>query len=392
MARRMGKWQCGVCQTVMDGPVDACTSCGSAKPQDVKYFLPENAPAVTNPQQLKEASAGPNWTCEHCDSSNDGDRQDCRTCGAARGSSPNSQVRTYRLEDVPRTPGDPQPARPQELASGLREEPRLEPLRVESLRGLNPMFLVIPVAVVVALLVWWLWPTKTYLTVSGYRWERSVTIEARSTVVQEGLSVPEGARQLNSQTKQNGTQPVLDHYVPKSDWVCNDVQQGTKPESYEDCQDVVAGTEEYVCGETDLGNGYFEDVMCERDITEEVCDTKQRQVPNFVEVCEWVHSQQPVYRQDPVFATFYTYEIDVWNESQKPALSGQDHRPMWPTFSLAANEREKSRQEKYVVLFSDSEGNTYSKELPIGEWEMFDLGQQVHAKVVAGQITEFINE
>src|SRR3989344_3085804 len=92
-AKREGRWDCESCGKVGNlGRNRTCESCGKPRPENVKFYLPENAPAVTDPELLKQAEAGADWYCLHCDAGNSNADTTCKQCGAARGSSPTHKV------------------------------------------------------------------------------------------------------------------------------------------------------------------------------------------------------------------------------------------------------------------------------------------------------------
>jgi hypothetical protein len=163
--------------------------------------------------------------------------------------------------------------------------------------------------------------------------------------------VPQGGRILSQRREVHHVNHVLDHYENRT---------------REASEEVKTGARTYVCGHKDLGNGNFEDVEC----TEPVYETR-------------THTESyrdPVYRDDPVYQTKYRYEIDKWTPSRTPATSGAGKTPAWPPLTVASNERETGRTEKYTVLFKDEDGDDYTLEFPLNRWQAFNFGQKLHAK------------
>jgi hypothetical protein len=138
---------------------------------------------------------------------------------------------------------------------------------------------------------------------------------------------------------------------------------------------VQVGSEEYVCGQQDMGNGFFEDVMCSRPIYETQYRTESVEVP--------------MYEQVPVYDTKYTYEIDKWVVDRTETANGRDQNPFWPGLELRQNEREGARTETYRITFADGEGNQYEKEFPYDVWIRFEPGREYTAvRNVFGDLEE----
>ena len=73
MAVREGRWDCQYCGTMgILGRHTVCTSCAKSRPEGTKFYLADDAPVVTEGQQLKEAQLGADWICPYCASSNRG--------------------------------------------------------------------------------------------------------------------------------------------------------------------------------------------------------------------------------------------------------------------------------------------------------------------------------
>src|SRR3954462_13621467 len=104
MAIREGKWRCPYCSTVNRGRDMACSGCGATRDEDVKFFLEEAAPEVTDEKLLAQARAGADWLCQFCETSNPPAATHCLHCGAERGTSPSRPVQEIRDGALPATP------------------------------------------------------------------------------------------------------------------------------------------------------------------------------------------------------------------------------------------------------------------------------------------------
>ncbi len=129
-----------------------------------------------------------------------------------------------------------------------------------------------------------------------------------------------------------------------------DVIIGYTEEARQVSEQVYVGENEYVCGQRDLGNGFFEDIWCSDPIYETEFST--------------VYEDVPIYESQPVYDTEYTYEIDKWVFSRTERLTGSDQNSLWPEYRLEGNEREGRRSESYVAIFLDEDGRTHRYDVP----------------------------
>ena len=185
-------------------------------------------------------------------------------------------------------------------------------------------------------------------TISGFSWERSIELEALRTFTEEDWSVPPGGRVLSSRTE-------IHHY----DRVI--VGHETKYRTVNDR--VKVGSESYVCGKEDLGNGRFRDKTCTRDKYE----NRSRQESY----------QEPIYQSVPNYQRKYTYHVDRWVHSRSIRNSGPDKDPRWGDFGLESDEREKERSEKYVVHAVGGDGKQYSFAAPLTNWASYQPGHSL---------------
>jgi hypothetical protein len=315
----------------------------------VQFYLPPDAPEVTDAKALERAKAGPDWTCSFCEADNPSTNAFCSSCGAARDGSQVRPVVEHRKDAAPAPlaspPPPPAPANPK-----LKRGCQIGCLGLAAL----------------VLLFWFLGrPKETTLTVTGHRWERTLAIEEQRTVTEEGWEgeLPAGARSLSSSRE-------IHHH--------NRVRIGTETRTRTVSERVQTGTERVKVGERDLGNGYFEDVYEDRPVYEE------REHEETYE--------EPVYREDPVYQLRYRYQVDKWVASRDAKAQGQDRTPRWPDAGLGSKEREGRRAELYEVLFEDRDGagRIYRARDEV-EWQGFEPGTKVRARVRSnGEIVEIL--
>ncbi|HWK90536.1 MAG TPA: hypothetical protein VNP72_11175 [Longimicrobium sp.] len=344
MAIREGRWDCPTCGTVgLLGRQLNCTSCGDPRPEGVRFYLPEDAPEVTDASRLAAARAGADWLCEHCGASARALQPHCPGCGAERGGSAVHQARDYDLDGIPRSADDEPEEEVRPLAAvSAPARPR---------RGFRKRW--VAIAAAVGGMVWWNQPKDVEAVVAGREWERAVEVQEYRTVREEGWDVPTGGRRLRSFRAVRDYRRVLDHYETRTRQVSDRVQVGTRS---------------YTCGSRDLGNGNFEDRTC----TEPEYETRYR-----TETYE-----EPVYRREPIYDTRYAYEIERWLPDDTARAAGQGARePAWPEVKFGAKEREGARIERYVLELEDSEGNTYETEVPLTQFTRYTSGAPIKLRV-----------
>jgi hypothetical protein len=361
MTVREGRWDCQYCAaTGILGRFKSCNSCGRSRPEGTKFYLPASEGAVTDAALLKQAQLGPDWVCEFCSSSNAADRATCNACAAPKGSSPGQRIREYKTEETPRS-GDmdmsvPPPPRPGSQPAAAKTG------RPKWLLGSCAALLVFLFLCICGSLVLSRVNRQVEATVSGLQWERTVAVEAYQTVREEDWNVPAGGRTLSQRQD-------IHHY--------DQVLVGYETRQREVSEQVQVGQDTYVCGQRDMGNGFFEDIEC----TNPVYQTQYR-TESY---------QEPIYRQDPVYQTKYTYEIDKWVVVHTERANGNNSSAYWPELRLADSEREGRRTETYTVHLTDKNGKSYSLPLPFEEWRGLEVGATYQIKVnISGEIIEII--
>lgn len=345
MAIHEGRWDCPSCQTQgLLGRDRECNQCGAPRPEGVRFYLPKDAQPVKNPAQIAVAKAGADWICEYCGSSNRTTQSQCVECGAPQ-SQVTQAVRDYRLNEVPRS-GERTPSQPVSISLPPVSRLQSPPPR----RKLGAIGICLAIAIGIGVFLFQ--PISLDATVSGLSWERTVKIERLTTVTESDWSVPTGGRILSQEEEIRRYEQVIDRYETRTRDVSEQVQ---------------VGTESYVCGTRDLGNGFFEDKTCTRAIYETRTRTETY--------------EEPIYRDEPVYDTKYTYEIDKWLPDREAVATGEEKSAYWPEFTLETDEREAQRTEKYQVRFLDEKGKTYTLKMEEETWNGFAVGESRELKV-----------
>jgi hypothetical protein len=345
MAIREGRWDCPSCSSAGQlGRHVYCTGCGAPRPENITFYLPQDAEAVTDAAQLAQARAGADWVCEHCGGSARATDAACPGCGAARGESAERQVHEYSLENTPRS-GRPQPAMSPPPSAARPHRPA-----GKSKFGRNVFVLLL-----VSFFGWIGWSNRTRhveALVTAKEWERSVQVEAYRTVTEEAWSLPQGGRQVRSYRAIRDYRRVLDHYETRTRQVSERVQTGTRT---------------YTCGTVDRGNGYFEDRTC----TEPEYETRYRTETY----------QEPIYRREPIWDTKYVYRIERWVPDTLLREHGDTTAPVWPRTVADDTTRDGEKKQRYVMTFRDGDGESYTSEVPLDQFTGHRVGERVPLKV-----------
>ena len=392
-----GYWDCPYCDsTDIDGLVDNCPNCGRHKPENTKYHLKGAIPHenriykksvaeesdVLTTEELQKAGISKEecdgnhkeWVCSYCNSLNNWADDICTSCGSPRNEATLEYSMQKRENSVTDTNDfvalsgideeaadyikDKIEERKPSLADrksfdSVSENPEDKSNRLSIFSSIfsgifsfikNNAISILPVMIFLCCAGVLFYPHKETVTVTGFEWARNISIEDLRTVQESGWSVPSGGRVYKEQTELKTYVAVIDHYETKTE---------TKSRQVIDHYDTAYSY-------SDNGNGTF---------TEHT-----KQVPVYkTEYYEETH-QEPVYRQDPVYATKYYYDIDKWFDSGRDyPSSGTDQNPYWNTdYTLAEKERDTDRTEKYTVFYD----NGKSDDLKLDDWLNRNVGDQ----------------
>lgn len=234
MTIRIGYWDCPSCGAKKNlGPNPTCGACGRPRGPNIPFYTDDAAPVVEDPEAVRRARAGADWSCKYCGADNRAGMLDCHHCGAG----PDGAVR--RAQQY--TPLAPQASPPPKKGSlGLV---------LGVLAGL---------LVLVGAAVWFFFVRTVALvvTVESVTWVKTAQIEERETKTKAAWQddVPDEARVVGQERRARAKR-------------------------------VQDGVTKVKVGQRDLGNGMFEDVYEERPnmVMKDVDDTWVR-----YEIDTWV--------------------------------------------------------------------------------------------------------
>ncbi len=342
MSVYVGRWDCNRCghQGIL-GPKTECPNCGSDRPKEVQFYVAEAPKAVREDSIVQQAKAGVDWRCAYCGQNNAATTTICKDCGHTRAETDATlAVRDYYTGDVPTTG---KKKRREELATA-------PPLRKKLLNKKGCGIIALIALVVVGLIVYLGRSKEIVVTVEGFRWERQIATEQERLVEEEAWSLPSQGTLIRSFRDIHHYDKILSHYETRT----RSKQRAT-------------GTEQYVCGKRDLGNGYFEDKYCDRTIYETYEE-------NY---------EEPVYRQEPVYRTKYRYSIYRWQKAPPLTAQGQDHDPQWPNTNAVDQDPRRRPTQKtgtYSITVRDEKGAQHEHALSFEQWQALEKGRELKAK------------
>lgn len=356
MAIRVGRWDCPVCGTKGNlGPETKCRNCGSARPQNVKFYLPEDSAIIEDHDKINEALAGVDWICGHCGAQNKAKDVLCESCGNPRDKFSGDidlGVREYENQKIPRQ------GMRKEDESGEKYRREYQQIRTKpgykrkKVRGILGAILSVPLLAVALYGLLRTFPATIDVEVVGFRWERTIQYEHYEPVQREAWSTPSDAFDI---------QPfrAVHHYDKRY------VRTETRTRTVQ----VKVGEEKYVCGQKDLGNGYFEDKYCTRPIYKDKEETYSHDV----------------YEDVPVYQTKYKYKLMEWTRSNENLLKAgsQSHDPSWPNPPNHWNSsewREGPKEEFYFISVKEDDGDIHEEEVGLAFWSNHNEGEILKAK------------
>ncbi len=333
-----GYWSCSYCGTCdIDGLTDICPNCGKQKSRDVKYYMKGAVTEVTD-EELEKAGITKeecdgnhkDWICDYCGQLNNYSAESCVACGGLR----SEATREYGEAQIHKEESPLQPDYPGEenvsisdrqdlaLQDGIKDgQPSSEN---HILRLLKKYKLPAVMMLFVFLFIFLFAPVTKTVTVTDFSWERQITLEQERTVKEDDWSVPDGGRVYDEKWEFKEYETVLDHYE-----TVNETKTRQVLDHYETSYSYI-----------DNGNGTFSEVA--------------NQTPVYRTATYTESHQEPVYRQEPIYATKYYYEIERWFDEAVYSSAGQDKKPYWDeSYVLKENERDTKRSETYIVYYDD---------------------------------------
>ena len=336
-----GYWDCPYCGTkAIRGDNKKCPYCGMQIPPDTRYYIREDIQEEVEQDKLDNDAQ---WICEYCDTYNLAFTDHCFNCGAPRADAQRDYFGNGLNGHPSRRPV------PQNPPSGNSRS------TADSLKAFVKQFRKSLIFGAIIIFVMWLFmPITRTATVSRFEWERTVAIEEYRNVDESDWFLPQKANLHETKEEIKSYKQVLDHYETKTKQVAHEVQDG------------------YDTDYEDLGNGQFREVRTPRYRTEYRTETYE----------------EPVYRNEPVYATKYYYDIDKWVKADESRSSGYDQEPYWNEPDLPetvsapkyGDRRKGMRTGQYYAVITSKKGGEYRKELTFEQWQALSEGDTIKYK------------
>lgn len=395
-----GYWDCTYCDTKgIRGDNRICPNCQHRRDEHVRFYMKNTNDVISKAEDLTKFTGKPDWECKYCGSYNRSDATACKVCGADKlGDSrtyhqvveeANDEVQHYSTDgklgagvtqgsDIDnerlarereerrreREKRDREFREQQELRERRREEERAERERVERRQEMLIYGGVgLGILCVIGLLLFLFLPRNATLRVQSLPWERNIAIEESYIATEKDWSVPPGGTEISREWKWQKDVPVFDHV-----------------ETYEDTEmryEKVGSHTEY--DYVNNGDGSFDKVS--------------KQVDDWDYVAHKVQKTRDVYRDEPVYAWYYTYEIERWRVCRNIFTNGTNDEPYWGEYTLKDGERTGARTEKYGVyaLNVAKEKDGYKLyETTSSVWSQLNVNDEIEVKTVQSRITELI--
>jgi len=402
----MGRWDCDACGNCgILGDQYSCSGCGSARPEDVEFYLPSDAEVITDAKAISDAKAGADWKCEYCNSWIPATLNDCNRCGGGDvGSGERQETETYKSDSqIPRSSKDAERIAERKYEESLtrdpftkKSEPKDRGYVVERKRG--P---VLPLAITTALALFFgiggyflLRSKDVPVVVVQHQWQRVQQIQQYQTLNESGWDHPSDAYNISTSRRIHHHEQVLDHYETRYRQESYQEQDGYRTETY--TERVSNGTERYVSGYStrNLGNGRFERVPQYSTRTIYRTVTRTRQVPRYRTKYRDVPYKEAIYRQEPIYRTFYVYQINRWQNVSPRNTGGIGINPEWPSTHLdnpgssVGCYRLGERDETYTITVetNEEEKRSYNVKLDFSRWQELSDGESLIAKIGIGGV------
>lgn len=402
----MGYWDCKYCGTKkIKGTYQDCQYCGATRGTDTKFYM-SGPVEYLNEEDAERKGKGADWLCAYCDTLNSTLDSSCNRCGASRSDSSKDY---FQLQKEKENKILEEKRHKAELERSYREDNYSSSnnsmtYKNTSYKGtsykssyknsvskasyndsnddisgntnyslfqnifeflkenIGMLAGIIGAIAFIGLLVMLLIPKEETLVVTNTAWEYDIRVESYETVRESDWDLPTGARLAYTEEEIQSYVTVLDHYE-------------TKTRTYTE-QEISGYTTEY--SYSDNGDGTFTETSY--------------QVPQYTTVTKTETYEEPVYRQDPVYATKYYYDIDKWIYKRTVTTQGNDRQPYWGDLNLRSNEREGGRSEHYYIIayIADDENMVEQRyEVDKVRWQETNIGNELRVKISLGQIVEF---
>lgn len=306
-----GYWICPNCSAKCRGSEQGCSACGAIRGENVEFFCDDDAPAITDEEELEKAKAGPDWICQFCGNTSPSASPKCTGCGSYREDGKKRKVIEEKIE-----------ADKAKDTEETKEPPKPLPMGCKIGCSIFAIFMLI-------LMAFSCQQKAGQLEVLSASWQRSIEREQYQTVRESAWKneVPSGAREISRSREIRKYNEIPDGFEEVNETYTEQVKTGEK---------------KVKDGKVNLGNGRFK--------------IKYKTVPIYKDVTKTRRVKRQKYRKEPVYDQKITYEVEKWKPIEKVTASGVDNEPYWPETKAAKSTppkvgdiREGTRKEEFKV-------------------------------------------
>jgi hypothetical protein len=343
----------------------SCPSCGTPKVKQLSelYSMEE----IADEEGIALASSSTNWICSFCGLVNLSDHADCKGCGNPK-SGDNQSFEVKELGNaMPGVSGamdnplnapmtsDPSKAEgnvnhlyePESNAAFQTPKPGIQRPPVPMKTKIRNTFIGLIIAILAMAGLSLLFKTTDVSgKVSEFSWERTLHIEQYQTVREGEWTQPSDAYNVKSERKVRSMRNI-----------------------YKTVTERVPITETHY---RDNGNGSTSSYTTTRYET---------------------RTRQEVDHQEPVYDTWYEYDVNRWLSTRAPTAKASDKNPIWPEVILKLEgntevgaERISAKDETYTIAYSytyKGKAKTVSRKVDFNVWNAVNMGDRYDFKMNA---------
>ena len=375
----MGYWDCKYCNNKgIEGTSQKCPSCGATREAGTKFYLKDGSKTYLSEEQSKTKGKGADWICPYCNALNSVLINKCENCGSNKYESTENyfgpikkeksdinsldyseslDIDTKNVEDKIDDEMETEEfdKNRDSIHSDLfdnEEDDKKEFSRFSHIKEyINSDLLLKFAPALAALLIIVLSIVITYavtkpkeFTPTDFSWKTTIKVEHYETVNESDWSIPTGGRETSHESRIHHYNHVIDHY-----------RTVTKTRSVQDGYDVSYSY-------SSNGDGTFTE--------HEHCTPRYR--------TETYTEQEPVYRDDPVYKTYYYYDIEKWIFKYDSVMEGTGKEISWKEVELEDSSwRISNRIEEYFVS-----GTIKNKEI------MYSVDKEMFYKLYPGEVVK----
>lgn len=311
------QWDCKFCGTkkLLGKTHRYCPNCGAQQDPTWRYFPSDSEKVAVQDHVF----VGADKICSACKSLNSAKAEFCGNCGSPMTKAAQAQSVGERIQDegVAFETENLKERKKGEQFPGLAPNPKPQAAPKKSNRLWVALLILIPL-IIGGVIFAFTRTTTSNAFVTGFRWERAITVETLSPVPSNSLctNMPLDAYGVDRRYEQVGS-----HQEPDGE-TCRNRQ-------------------------IDQGDGTFRE--------EQVCETNYKSVPDYDYVC------------------YYT--INRWINTRAATSQGDKSlAPFWADPNLRSGsclgcERESGRDEDYYLIFKGDGDPTFECAVPLDQWD-----------------------